>query len=119
MALRLLPVLFMALVLTAWKYKWPQVVLFSLGTAALAIGPLLVTNGPPSVVFPGILVDVIQTLCFLAVGYFISALMGRLRDQQTELAQANAGLVHHASTLESLTVSRERNRMARELHDTL
>src|SRR5439155_20678930 len=26
---------------------------------------------------------------------------------------------HHAGTLESLAVSRERNRMARELHDTL
>jgi signal transduction histidine kinase len=34
-------------------------------------------------------------------------------------ADANAQLVNYAATLEELTVSRERNRMARELHDTL
>jgi signal transduction histidine kinase len=32
---------------------------------------------------------------------------------------ANKQLVHYASTLENLTVSRERNRMSRELHDTV
>ena len=35
------------------------------------------------------------------------------------LREANANLTHYASTLEQLTVSRERNRLARELHDTL
>lgn len=133
MALRLMPVLFMALVLTAWQYRWPQVVLFSLGTAALSLGLLLSTSGPsgltlglllspdgpPPGVFAGVLVGVVQAFSFLTVGYFISSLMSRLRAQQAELAQANAQLVHHASTLESLAVSRERNRMARELHDTV
>jgi len=123
MALRLLPMLFMALVLTAWQYRWPQVVLYSLGTAGLAIGlivvPALANGGVPNWVLPGILVAVVQTLCFLTVGYFISTLMSRMRAQQAKLAQANAQLLHYAGTLESLTVSRERNRMARELHDTL
>ena len=45
--------------------------------------------------------------------------MTRLREQGELLRQANAQLTHYASTLENLTVSRERNRMARELHDTL
>ena len=35
------------------------------------------------------------------------------------MREANANLTHYASTLEQLTVSRERNRLARELHDTL
>src|SRR5438093_1216538 len=103
MALRLLPVLFMALVLTAWQYRWPQVVLFSLGTASLTLGLLLFASGPdgltlglllapdgpPPGLFAGVLVAVVQTFSFLAVGYFISSLMGRLRAQQAELAQAN------------------------------
>jgi signal transduction histidine kinase len=43
----------------------------------------------------------------------------RLREQQDSLQRANANLTHYASTLEQLAVSRERNRLARELHDTL
>ena len=61
----------------------------------------------------------IQTISFLVVGYFISALIKRLKEQQASLARANAQLVHYAATMEDLTISRERNRMARELHDTL
>jgi len=45
--------------------------------------------------------------------------MGRLRKQQRSLEEANARLTHYASTLEKLATSRERNRLARELHDTL
>lgn len=133
MAMRLLPILFMALVLTAWQYRWPQVVLFSLGTAGLTLGLLLFASGPGGLtvtlllssnglspgLFAGFLVAFIQTVSFLTVGYFISSLMSRLREQRVALSEANARLLHHASTLESLTVSRERNSMARELHDTL
>jgi signal transduction histidine kinase len=64
-------------------------------------------------------ITVIQTLSFLVIGYFINTLMTQLRDQQESLEQANTQLVHYASTLEHLTISRERNRLARELHDTL
>ncbi len=42
-----------------------------------------------------------------------------MREQRESLREANANLTHYASTLEQLTVSRERNRLARELHDTL
>jgi signal transduction histidine kinase len=58
-------------------------------------------------------------ISFIAVGVFISLLVARLREQRESLSEANANLSHYASTLEQLTVSRERNRLARELHDTL
>lgn len=58
-------------------------------------------------------------LGFLVVGYFISTLMRMFQQQQAALAQANAQLINYAATQEDLTISRERNRMARELHDTL
>ena len=124
--LRLMPVLFIPLVLTAWKYPWRHVVLFSIGNvifnAFLCImsrcrsrpGPL----GLP-LLAPPMTVALIQTLNFLSVGSFISALMQRLHGQQASLARANQQLAQQAGTLEELTISRERNRMARELHDTL
>jgi signal transduction histidine kinase len=41
------------------------------------------------------------------------------RQQGQSLAEANAKLTHYATTLEQLATTRERNRLARELHDTL
>jgi signal transduction histidine kinase len=41
------------------------------------------------------------------------------REQWGQLAEANARLAQYASTVEQLTISRERNRLARELHDVL
>lgn len=118
--LRLMPLLLMALIFTAWQYNWGRVVLFSLGTAGLSLGLQLLYYRPGGApLWPPITVLIIQTVSFLTVGYFINTLMGRLKQQRESLAQANAQLTHYASTLEELTISRERNRMARELHDTL
>jgi signal transduction histidine kinase len=64
-------------------------------------------------------IAIIRTITFVATGIFINMLVTRLREQSESLRQANANLGHYASTLEQLTVSRERNRLARELHDTL
>jgi len=58
-------------------------------------------------------------VCFIVVGIFINQLITYLRAQQEALQTANQKLSHYASTLEVLTVSRERNRMSRELHDTV
>jgi len=61
----------------------------------------------------------IQIVIFLALGFSTNFLMIRLRKQQESLEAANLRLTHYASTLEQLSASRERNRLARELHDTL
>jgi signal transduction histidine kinase len=118
--LRLLPMMFMALVLTAWQYRWKHVVFFTLGMAGFNLtlhGWFYRPGGAPFL--PPMTAFLIQTVSFLLVGYFISTLMSRLRAQNVSLEQANAQLVHYSSTLEQLTISRERNRLARELHDTL
>ena len=116
----MLTVLLIALVLTAWQYRWRHVALFCLGTAGLNLGMLFLFIGPVTRAFFFELVStVILTVSFLVIGYFINALMTQLRAQQNSLEQANTQLAHYASTLEHLTISRERNRMARELHDTL
>jgi signal transduction histidine kinase len=101
------------LVLLAWQYDFRRVVLFSLGAALLesiAIGSVLYVNGLAP--FPSAAVGVAHAIFFMFIGYVITRMMNAQRAQRRELAA-------YASTLEQLTLSRERNRMARELHDTL
>jgi signal transduction histidine kinase len=68
----------------------------------------------------------LQGAMMLLVGYVIVQLVSIQREQRAALAQAyehqaavNVRLQHYAAALEELTITRERNRLARELHDTL
>ena len=119
MALRQLPILFVALALAAWKYQFVHVIFFSLAITTLELGLITLNPFENRNISIYLFIAIIRTISFIAVGYFISALVSRLREQRESLQKANAGLTHYASTLEQLTVSRERNRLARELHDTL
>ena len=118
--LTLLPFLLVAFLLVAWQYKWQHMLLVILGIAGLNLGIILSFPSPGPAPFQGALnVTLIQTVVFLAVGFSISYLMSRLKNQQQSLEAANIRLTHYASTLEQLATSQERNRLARELHDTL
>jgi len=64
-------------------------------------------------------VPFIRSLAFGTVGHIVHLLMETQREQRKKLILANMQLAQHAETLEQLTISRERNRLARELHDTL
>jgi len=119
MALRQLPVLFVALALVAWEYQLLHVIFFSVATTTLELVLIYFSSIDYRNIFVFIFIGIIRTISFIAVGVFISLLVTRLRQQQGSLREANANLTHYASTLEQLTVSRERNRLARELHDTL
>jgi signal transduction histidine kinase len=119
MALRQLPVLFVALALVAWEYELLHVIMFSIATAILELGFIYFSPITSRNIFVFLFIAIIRTISFIAVGVFINLLVARLRRQRESLREANANLAHYASTLEQLTVSRERNRLARELHDTL
>ncbi|NJL54553.1 sensor histidine kinase [bacterium] len=60
-----------------------------------------------------------RTVLFLIVGGLISQLVMLEKRQQRDLLRANQDLHQYAMTREKLVVSQERNRLARELHDTL
>jgi signal transduction histidine kinase len=60
-----------------------------------------------------------QVVSFLVVGFFINIMVGWLHKQRRSLEEANAKLTNYAQTLEDLSVTKERNRIAQELHDTL
>jgi signal transduction histidine kinase len=119
MALRQIPVLFVALALVAWEYELLHVILFSVATTVLELGLIYFSSTDYRNIFVFLFIAIIRTISFIAVGVFISLIVARLREQRESLREANANLTHYASTLEQLTVSRERNRLARELHDTL
>jgi signal transduction histidine kinase len=55
----------------------------------------------------------------LLIGYMITRIMTTQRQQRPSLAEANTKLARYAATLEQLATTRERNRLARELHGTL
>jgi signal transduction histidine kinase len=118
--LAIFPFLFVGLLLVAWQYKWQYILLIILGIAGLNLGVIWSSAESGTPPFQGgLVITLIQTVIFLAVGFSISYLMSRLRGQQQSLEAANIRLTHYASTLEHLATSRERNRLARELHDTL
>jgi signal transduction histidine kinase len=115
------PFLTVPLILSAWQYSLREVTLFCLGTAALDLSLVLLFQ-PGRANFDTVLSGgsiLSRTLFFMVIGYIVSTLMEAQRQQRQELAEAHRGLVRYAATLEHLTTVRERNRLARELHDTL
>jgi signal transduction histidine kinase len=114
------PFLLVPLILTAWQYEFQFVIAFVLETWLLE---LLLLSSPTYLgsadVPTRINLLLIRSFLFLLIGYIVSKLVGAQRRQRGELAEANKKLVRYAVTLEQLTISRERNRLARELHDTL
>ena len=55
----------------------------------------------------------------LILAFVVGTLASQQRKREQQLAAANAKLAEQAAVMEQLATSRERNRLARELHDTL
>ena len=110
------------LIVVAWQYSFRWVVFYTLGLALVEVVVIfflrLTWEGD---VVPWTLLQfaIGRTVVFLANGYLVSRLVASQRQQRAALAQANSQLVQYALTQEQLAVSRERNRLARDLHDTL
>jgi signal transduction histidine kinase len=116
----LLPILMVPIVLIAWQYKFRYVVLivvFSTYVELFVLIPhfnmvnvdaLLILGGP-----------LIRAFSFGTIGLIVNRLVAVQQTQRKELILANIRLSEHSQTLEQLATSRERNRLSRELHDTL
>jgi signal transduction histidine kinase len=112
--------LLIPLVVLSWQYAMRQVVVFCALTTVLNIALLSRTTLLEEMIASSLLgIIVVQAIIFLLVGQMIVRLMNVQCSQRQRLSEANARLAQYASTLEQLTISRERNRMARELHDVL
>jgi|GEM_PF-861281 len=117
---QLFVILLIPLVVTAGQYSFRAVMLFALGTAAidLMMGQLL--YGSTVDLFQNTSIIIFfRTVAYLIIGYIVYRAVAIQRQKSEELAIANDQLARYAILTEELAISRERNRLARELHDTL
>ncbi len=113
-------ILFVPLVIVAWQHSLRDVIVFCLGTALLDMLLVIPISWGDELYFFSQLHGILgRTISFSLVGYMVARIMRIQRQQRQSLSNANTKLVHYAATLERLTITRERNRLARELHDTL
>lgn len=112
--------LFVPLVLVSWQYTFKTVLVYIVGASLIDLITLIVlADMVPSNAIEEMIAIAFRAMSFLIVGYIVSQLMAVKRNQTAALEAANYRLKQYAATQEQLTISRERNRMARELHDTL
>lgn len=106
-------------VLASWQYSFRGMWL-SLGLAGLfyLITPLFL---PPDAFTWGIYAvrGFVLLGTTLIVAFIVSTLATAQRREQAAVAAANRKLAQQTAVMEQLAISQERNRMARELHDTL
>ena len=109
------------LIVVAWQYAFRWVLVFTgaLLGIDLLLAIYLAQMGSADPAWALLQLAFGRTAVFLANGYLVSRLVAGQRQQRAALAAANRQLVQYALTQEQLAVSRERNRLARELHDTL
>jgi signal transduction histidine kinase len=111
--------LLIPLVLLAWGYGRRGALLGSTWAAVLhvTISLWVLPEGGLSRLF---LAQMLMRIMLLyLVPLIVSILAERERQQHSRLEAAHQRLRLHAAAMEQLAVSRERNRMARDLHDTL
>ena len=116
----MVPTLLVIVVLLAWQYTFLAVLAFTVGAAIIELIVVYILVGQINAdTLPILGLPLVQAFSFGIVGYIVSRMVTLQRAQRRELIRANIQLSQHAATVEQLTLSRERNRLARELHDTL
>ncbi|MHB1319787.1 MAG: sensor histidine kinase [Anaerolineae bacterium] len=111
--------LFLPVTLLAWGYG-RRGALWGSTEAALLVLVGTALAGQSRLVTVTYSLSVLMLLVMLyVVPLIVSLLAARERVQHAQLEAAYDGLQRHAATVEQLAVSRERNRLARALHDTL
>jgi signal transduction histidine kinase len=116
----LVPILLIPLVLISWQYSFRYVLLFIICTNGTELVIMYMTLKEINyATLPILGLPIIHAFAFGVVGFIIERLMDIQRKQKHRLLMANIQLGQYANTLDHLVTSRERNRLARELHDTL
>ena len=103
--------------IVGWKYHLRQVIIVSLVYSVFIAASITcsVTNRPEHFVATVIVISLFISTSLGVVGYFVWRLSQAEQSQRQQLAVANGQLRRQAIQREELTISRERNRLAREL----
>ncbi len=100
-----------------YRFRWAIVYCMSFVILGLLLIPPLLSNGFAQ--FDVVSVILTRMVLYLVFGYIIHRLVMEQRSNNLQLEITNQQLARFAGTLEQLTISRERNRLAHELHDTV
>jgi signal transduction histidine kinase len=113
--------LIIPLVFIAWQYKMREVVIYSIIILIAEGFPLFLQQEPAGVFFAAanFLGSFARSGIFIIVGWIENRLVMLQRSQHEQLIEANQKLREYALASEKLAQTQERNRLARELHDTL
>jgi len=111
--------LLIPLVLLAWGYGRKGALLGSTLASALHLGVGFWAASASGFPAPFFAQATIRISLLYLVPLMVSVLAERERRQHASLQEAYQRLRRHAATVEQLAISRERNRLARDLHDTL
>ncbi|MEP7292087.1 MAG: sensor histidine kinase [Chloroflexota bacterium] len=111
--------LILPLLLVSAQYRMRTMLFFTVGTSLLPLLLAWMARTSDLQLREYISQGIVRLFLFTMAGYIVVRLTTAQRLQRVELARKNAQLTHYAATLEQLTITRERNRLARDLHDTL
>ena len=113
--------LIIPLVFIAWQYSMREVVIYSIIIMIAEGFPIFLQQKPEGVFFAAanFLGSFARSGIFIIVGWIENRLVMLQRSQHEQLIEANQKLREYALASEKLAQTQERNRLARELHDTL
>ena len=113
--------LIIPLVFIAWQYKMREVVIYTVVIMIAEGLPIFLQQEPEGVFFAAanFLGSFARSGIFIIVGWIENRLVMLQRSQHEQLIEANQKLREYALASEKLAQTQERNRIARELHDTL
>jgi len=117
---RLWLVMHVVIMPVAWQYPWRSAagVGLALCVADFVLSlPFVTVDSPLYPLF--VVISAVRLIEITAVAAAVGWLLQHQREQRAALAAANRKLAAYAATTEQLAISRERSRLARELHDTL
>ncbi|MBB6480575.1 sensor histidine kinase [Spirochaeta isovalerica] len=105
------------LMLVAWQYRRRMFILIVVLRMVLSIYIISLLNELEGLKW--IIWTLFETASLFIMGGIVFFLVSQLKKQREDLKSMNRQITRHAATAEELAVSWERNRLARELHDTL
>ncbi len=112
--------LIIPLIFITWQYGYRPAVRYTVALALFEVTAIGISIWHGNLTSWLQLQYVLQrTGIFLVIVYLVTRVLVSQRKQREALYEANQQLRQYNETLEQLTISRERNRLARELHDTL
>jgi signal transduction histidine kinase len=112
--------LFFPVILASWQYRFSQVLVLILFTTLVELLFFLLIRNAPAFHFGASSAFLLgRSLLYVFIAYLVSHLMNEQRVLRSSLETANQKLKDYVSTQDALATARERNRLSRELHDTL